>query len=852
MSGYLPPSSQLASASAQAPIPPLPDELVELKSTLLTLRQAVDIHGSEDQSKAEDLVQAANELVRSLVSSCEAGRCDILPLSVRPAVEVATSDYRDCIKAINAWLEVASESIGIELGYKKVTSRPTWRNMKTRLACSKAATEVICRILQVRDGRCLLIDYPQREIQFPLPSGYKPPPELIQIFSEDITTLGAVYEAVKLLLKTSVNATDAAVIPMGPLPIKAISQTVLQLLTHVEPWSGDDEGEVAVRMSLHQLQRAVIRLHLILAMCGIKRFVALAHVKQMISDESSNVERTRNRLQLSTRRAVQGVVASIDDDKFLTWLNDKYDVHERHTKLRAVSDQPPAWLFDEPDFILWRSPESKGIYWVEAAGMLSTHPSPHELIKCLIAGGTGKSVIMPYPGGDQRSAAIEHLQTTDDVAFFYFDKSMPKPPTFQDCLAALAHQLKSLLRTNDGGLKRAYKGKPVTERTASEGVLQDAVTAMMGAFPRRVVLAIDALDECPATEINFWEKKFFPLFQQLLDSEARLIVSSRSEHYHLSSFLSSRATYRLDLNDSEHHLSSLQQFIQTRLDEGEFLSWPPEDKPDVVSDLESWAGSVFQMATIQLAQLRGKSVEEAIRILHKPHVGLQDQYDRMIDQTHEGHPSVVVAVLRALQCLAAADEYLSTVQVAELLYFDLSEMPSSAEDFVVPYSKALHAEVSNPEAFISARCPPLLIIESARTGPIKVITFNHLSVLEYLGSEGLPCPHKGAFMGTQVHVAWLRICITILGEERLCSRLDLASYAAGSNGAEILTRYLTPAPQVLKDRFLQSCGMINTVFSDAFTQGSLALFEWMDTRRFILQLGPGVTFTPQALPSSSS
>ncbi|EJD49479.1 hypothetical protein AURDEDRAFT_122301 [Auricularia subglabra TFB-10046 SS5] len=554
------------------------------------------------------MVELAGEFESSLCASWEAKRLDNLPLFARPAVELATRTYEDYINSMQ-------DHIG----------KWNTRKLKTRLECSMIATEVLRDLLQIQGGRCGLIDDPQREIKFALPKGYKEPTEF-----SGISLLRTFYQGFKLTLATTVNATDGSVIPMGPQPIKAITQTALQFINHVEVWTEageklreltraqgfiglqDQIGKLQkhiqdmldvvhrnhqapfavgklkeyVEKFLYRLQRTVIRLHLILAMCKIKRFVALAAVKDMINEESEEFRHTMVELEAVGQKmesldsgvqalssTVQGVSEGIsllssrhDESEFLKWLGNEHDVSKRPRELQNVAHESPAWLFKEPNFIDWET--QGGIYWIGATS------------------GTGKSVIM--------FETIKHLVEIKKrhVVFFYFDKTdKAHPPTLRDFLAALVCQLKTPSMAYDDNLMHAY-GERGTEKNASEEALRAAATSMVRTSVH-VVIAIDALDECPATRSDFWEQDFFPLIQQLRDSGAHLIVSSRREHRDLSPFLSSRAAHCLNLNSSDQHHTSVHHFIQTQLSKRDFACWQPEDaRRDLGFQVVSWVDGV--------------------------------------------------------------------------------------------------------------------------------------------------------------------------------------------------------------------------------------------------------------------
>ncbi|EJD49470.1 hypothetical protein AURDEDRAFT_161575 [Auricularia subglabra TFB-10046 SS5] len=297
-----PGSTHASPTQAGAASASLPKELLQLKSVVSTLRTVAG-GVKKNKKENENMIALAGEFESSLCASWEAKRLDNLPLFVRPAVELATRAYKDYISSVQ-------DHIG-----KWNTSK-----LKTRLECTTAATEALRNLLQIQGGRCGLIDDPQREIKFALPKGYKEPTEF-----SGISSLRTFYQGFKLTLATTVNATDGSVIPMGPQPIKAITQTALQVIKHVEEsielqdrigklqkriqdmWDivhGNHQAPFAVgkleeyvEKFLYRLQRTVIRLHLILAMRKIKRFIVLAAIKDMINEESEEFRHTMVELE---------------------------------------------------------------------------------------------------------------------------------------------------------------------------------------------------------------------------------------------------------------------------------------------------------------------------------------------------------------------------------------------------------------------------------------------------------------------------------------------------------------------------------------------------------------------------
>ncbi|CAK5271196.1 unnamed protein product [Mycena citricolor] len=456
---------------------------------------------------------------------------------------------------------------------------------------------------------------------------------------------------------------------------------------------------------------------------------SLAEIR--VATEGAKVASGKAQLASENAQVVsEDVREMIVGQQVTSWLA-PYDNGPRyHTLLKSRQSGTCEW-FVGGTYQQWLD-SSNGLYWL--------HGNP----------GAGKSVLLSF--------LVEHLITQKEcVAYHLFDFRAPDTYSVLKMLSSLVYQLGTTSETCHGQLEKVYQLRR-SSLSADQDSLHACLLEMIRTSPRRVIIALDALDEFP----NPGRKDALLPFLRQLKADAmdnlRLVVTSRREAdiHHAVSPLS---THSLDLHDvPESRADDISSYIAAQL-ALHCGHWSADTCVRVKQTLQERADGMFLWVLLQVQHLREceeSDIEEELANL--PH-DLKDTYDRILLRLkNEGS---FHRTRRLLECIAAGKYSFTTEQLDEILAIDF-EWFRTAELPIISQPRR------DPEQLIRRRGSSLVnIVQNTRNGLIEV-QFVHFTVRDHLlnGSDVLRLNMCSA------HATLFAACVAAL-----LTRCSLSSYA---------------------------------------------------------------------------
>ena len=329
--------------------------------------------------------------------------------------------------------------------------------------------------------------------------------------------------------------------------------------------------------------------------------------------------------------------------------------------------------------------------------------------------GAGKSVLSSFAISKLR----KHPRIELRVLHFFCKDSSPETSTALAIASSLIDQLigHGQLSALFEILKSAHREHAKSDKCTDFGILWNIFVALTKSFPTRIIVVVDALDECNFDRERFLDKIISREMDDM-DGKLRFFMTSRNDHEISKKLGNHNGTVQLEMNVEE----DIKAFVIRRLPELNRLQdmlRRPNNEPNleerIIQGVPRYAGGMFRYAALLLEELNGPWVDVA-KTLDSPPSGLDGMYENILSRleladTHRknrGHRKTL------LHWVAMA---MRPLKVNELAYACAAQ---NEEEFD-PAGKTLI-----DTAHILEICGPLIEIVNG------TVQFTHLSVKEFL------------------------------------------------------------------------------------------------------------------------
>ena len=257
------------------------------------------------------------------------------------------------------------------------------------------------------------------------------------------------------------------------------------------------------------------------------------------------------------------------------------------------------------------------------------------------------------------------------------------------------------------------------------GILWDIFVAMAEDFPTRIVVVVDALDECNVDRVRFLDKL---ITQEMDDTDEKLrfFMASRIDHDINKKLENHNGTLRLGMSVEE----GIKGFVLRRLPElprlKAVLGWSNKAglKERIIQDVLRYADGIFRYAALLLEELNEPGVDVA-KMLDSPPKGLDGMYE---------------SILLRLESAAAVRTYGSNREIRKTLIYwvAIAIRPLKVNELAYAYAAQNEDEDFDladktliDKEYILEICRPLMEIVN------NTVQFTHLSAKEFFQKTNL-------------------------------------------------------------------------------------------------------------------
>ncbi|KAL7897312.1 WD40-repeat-containing domain protein [Trichoderma sp. TUCIM 5745] len=449
------------------------------------------------------------------------------------------------------------------------------------------------------------------------------------------------------------------------------------------------------------------------------------------------------------------------------YLQDLRTTDPRLDKKRILDTKGPLlrdsyrWIFDHQDYKQWLDAQS-GILWIK--------------------GDPGKGKTMLLCGIIE--SLEENEEAENEIAYFFCQATDSRINTATAILGGLTFYLARRKRSLLSYVKERHlsPGKPLFDGPNGWTTICDIFEAIIqDSGWSRLVLAVDALDECIVNRDHFLR------LVVRTSSKVKWLLSSRNLEDIQRRLLSKDSVNPLSLELKEN-AESVSQAVQTYIDHSvahmEIIQEDKELERKVRDTLQSKADNTFLWAALAVQQLQDAMKWEVLRMLDQMPEGLQSLYQLMMNQIQD-HPiqrrdlcikllSIVTTAYRPLhlgelssmwkiepECPQGQEDVRTVARLCgsfltvkdDTIYF----IHQSAKDFVLQQGSQLG--VKNMHLFIFKSSLDNMSQELHRN------MYNLESPSRRIDEISTPCPDPLAYLQYQC-VFWIDHLLTTSEEER--------------------------------------------------------------------------------------
>lgn len=312
--------------------------------------------------------------------------------------------------------------------------------------------------------------------------------------------------------------------------------------------------------------------------------------------------------------------------------------------------------------------------------------APNSLMWLNGKAGSGKSVLS--------SSVISHLEEAYRgdpqvaLAYFYFSFNDEQKQTAVGMIESIIKQICCCRPDTPLSVKALGDLKARGHRPDLKTLQKTLIESLRGFS--RVFVIIDALDECPDTELNHDREVLLACLAAIHEKSSKnmhmFLTSRREKDIEGSIYSPGTEAFKWDIDllaiqpAIDHDIGL---FIDCTLSSRIYNSWPPELKAEARTELIAKSDGMFQYIACQFEALRTLKGETKIRkALHDLPKGLDATYDRMLERID---PADQKQVARVLEWLSFSLRPLLLEEVAEIFILDPnSEVPFDEENRLLP------------------------------------------------------------------------------------------------------------------------------------------------------------------------
>lgn len=236
------------------------------------------------------------------------------------------------------------------------------------------------------------------------------------------------------------------------------------------------------------------------------------------------------------------------------------------------------WIAEAPEYVRWRDesclPEHHGVLWIKG--------NP----------GCGKSTLMKY--------ALDIAQERDDgniiASFFFNARGQPLEKSAEGMYRSLLRQVLSKLPHLYSDRSHIKQQTWVVETLQT--MLQTSVLALKP--EERLVLYIDALDECVQDEVRDVVGNFEELVDLAVSRGLRFSICFSSRHY---PHITMHKFEELKLDDQTEHLDDIVKYVHSNVSR---LDVPISAKVKIEADIKRRSSGIFLWAVLVIKILKEK------------------------------------------------------------------------------------------------------------------------------------------------------------------------------------------------------------------------------------------------------
>ena len=328
--------------------------------------------------------------------------------------------------------------------------------------------------------------------------------------------------------------------------------------------------------------------------------------------------------------------------------------------------------------------------------------------------GAGKSVLSSFAITQLRKYTNIELR----VLHFFCKDGSPETSTALAIASSLIDQLigHGQLSALFGILKSAHREHAKSDKCTDFGILWNIFVAMAKKFPTRIIIVVDALDECNVDRERFLDKIVSREMKDM-NGKLRFFMTSRNDHEIRKKLENLNGTVRLEMKVKE----DIKAFVVRRLPElnrlKDVLRGPNGSNLEgrIIQGVPRYADGMFRYAALLLEELNGPWVDVA-KTLDSPPSGLDGMYESIFLRldSADTHRNSREHRKTLLHWVAMA---MRPLKVNELAYACAAQ---NEEEFD-PSGKT-----SIDTAYILEICGPLIEIVN------ETVQFTHLSAKEFL------------------------------------------------------------------------------------------------------------------------
>jgi hypothetical protein len=198
------------------------------------------------------------------------------------------------------------------------------------------------------------------------------------------------------------------------------------------------------------------------------------------------------------------------------------------------------------------------------------------------------------------STIIEDVKTMCNagqasMAYFYFDFRDINKQHWRDLVLSLLTQLSTQSSACCDILSRLYSGHGNGAQQPDDDALKRCLMKMLTVRDRHpIYLIMDALDECPDTEVPSPRNRILQLLEELTDLQIpnlRICVASRPE-FDIREFLEPLTSCQVSLHDQRGQKQDVADYVRSVVysdSEPHMRRWRKEDKEFVIETLSEQA-----------------------------------------------------------------------------------------------------------------------------------------------------------------------------------------------------------------------------------------------------------------------